>query len=455
MKNRVDFFEKAVAYSLYLFAFLLPWQTRMILRPGELNGGYIEYLTISIYLSDFLLIFALSTGFVLYSYKKAENRQDKEKKIFGGQPVWLILAGLEIFVFISIFFAEYKLLAIYRYTVLLLGFGLFWLLTEIKYDKLKLLYFFLAGAFFQSLLAIWQFINQASFSNKYLGISGHDPADLGTSVVEAMGNIGFWERWLRAYGGLDHPNILGGFLVFSIIICLYLILFKNLQTFKGRMGLLTLYVVIGFLFTAVFFSFSRSAWLSLFFSLFSILFFFVYKKDWESLLSLVKPILVGFFIFILLAIAYKNIFLARIKSENRLEKNSNIERLVSLKRGKEIAKDNIFTGTGVGNYVLALKEKEPDKPAWFFQPAHNSFLLIMSEIGIFGAISFIVLFFYLMIKKLSFFKEDKREFLLFILPLSMIIIMLFDHWIWSLHFGIFLMFFIFGIMVCNYKKNDA
>ena len=41
---------------MYLLAFLLPWQTRLIIKPGELNGGYSEYSTISLYASDLIII---------------------------------------------------------------------------------------------------------------------------------------------------------------------------------------------------------------------------------------------------------------------------------------------------------------------------------------------------------------------------------------------------------------
>ena len=47
--------EKIIEYGLYLLVFLLPMQTRWIIKTGELNGGYWEYGTISLYSTDILL----------------------------------------------------------------------------------------------------------------------------------------------------------------------------------------------------------------------------------------------------------------------------------------------------------------------------------------------------------------------------------------------------------------
>ena len=50
----------------------------------------------------------------------------------------------------------------------------------------------------------------------------HKAEELGTSVVETVGADGLGERWLRAYGGLDHPNILGGILAVALLLFIIL-----------------------------------------------------------------------------------------------------------------------------------------------------------------------------------------------------------------------------------------
>ena len=56
MKNTL---QKIIEYGFYLFLFILPWQTRWIIVPGEINEGYFEYGTYSLYGSDILLIILL------------------------------------------------------------------------------------------------------------------------------------------------------------------------------------------------------------------------------------------------------------------------------------------------------------------------------------------------------------------------------------------------------------
>ena len=202
--------QKIIEYGLYALVFLLPIQTRWIIKAGEINGGYSEYGTISLYGTDILLSVLLSLFVV---YKLCQRQQVTSYKLQVTR-IWWMIAGLELFIFISIFFAPDKVLAVYRYGVFLLGVGLFWLVVSAYYDRLKLAYAFLGGVMFQAGLGIWQFFSQSSFASKWLGLAAHDPAELGTSVVETLDG----GRWLRAYGGLDHPNVLGGLVVIGILL---------------------------------------------------------------------------------------------------------------------------------------------------------------------------------------------------------------------------------------------
>ena len=54
------YFKKVGEVLLYLLVFLLPLQTRLIIRPGMVNFGYLEYGTISLYVTDIILVVLLS-----------------------------------------------------------------------------------------------------------------------------------------------------------------------------------------------------------------------------------------------------------------------------------------------------------------------------------------------------------------------------------------------------------
>ena len=237
----MNFLNKTIEYGLYLLVFLLPLQTRWIIKAGELNGGPLEYGTYSLYATDILLIIILLLFFVreiasLPGHRllamteerlsRCNDRNPPNPPLEGGQirfpgnnrKTWWFVGGLLLASAVSVFFAIDRLLALYKLGWLILGIGLFWLITGSNYNRLKLIYIMLAGVFLQAVLGSWQFLTQSSFANKWLGIALHNAADLGTSVIEAVGADGVGERWLRAYGGLDHPNIFGGAMAIGILL---------------------------------------------------------------------------------------------------------------------------------------------------------------------------------------------------------------------------------------------
>src|SRR3989344_3346330 len=88
-------------YNLLLlaFLFLLPWQTRYIWQYGELNSGYWEYGTFSIYATEILLWIILILFFVQHYLKKEFflNLKNKPPRIF----LMLLLLSLVISVVLS------------------------------------------------------------------------------------------------------------------------------------------------------------------------------------------------------------------------------------------------------------------------------------------------------------------------------------------------------------------
>jgi O-antigen ligase len=440
--------QKLIEYGLYLLVFLLPIQTRWIIRAGELNGGYWEYGTISLYATDILLIgLILVFAFEEFRAQKVMNYNHRVK------PYWWIIAGLELIVFIFIFVANEKLISIYTYARFLLGIGLFWLIKGAHYERLKLILLFLFGIFFQAVLGIWQFLTQSSFASKWLGMAEHDPINLGVSVIETLSvdpstSLGAG-RWLRAYGGMDHPNIMGGLLVVGILLAIG-ILIKKRSTENKVLYYITFFFLQFFLF-ALFFTFSRGAWLGLIIGFLIMLMIAVYKK----LLIVQKKLLILLIIISLpLFVLYslnEELVKTRLITKTRLENKSNTERIASLNESITIIKDNLFFGTGIGNYTSAIYEKNNKELVFYYQPVHNVYLLVLAELGLIGLLLFLGLLQYLFNKTYQIIKTEKQEIYNIGLFFAMIIIFLFDHWWWSLHFGVFLYWFLFGLMLRENK----
>jgi O-antigen ligase len=455
MVKRLD---KIIEYGLYLLVFLLPIQTRWIIKAGELNGGYSEYGTISLYGTDILLIILIA----LFGYSKIGNwkleiaclrRQGNWKLNY----YWWLIAGLELMIFISIFVAPDKLVAIFGYLRFLLGIGLFWLIISANFSRIKLIVSLLLGIMGQAWLGIWQFLAQDSFSCKWLGLAMHHAGSLGTSVVETLAG----ERWLRAYGGLDHPNMLGGLLVIGILLTVLLLVInhkfqipnsKQITNYKLQ---ITIYFLLLTFITALFFTFSRGAWAGLLVGLLAMLIIAVIRKDLLVQKKILSAVLAGGIMVFVLFTQYQDLTLTRLSKDTRLEIKSNIERVESFEMAKELIKDNWLLGVGMGNYTKAAHDQITDsQPSYFYQPVHNVFLLVLAEIGFFGLLfflGFLLLTSYFLLKR---FKENQGlNIYRFLLIAALVVMFLVDHWWWSLHFGILLFWLVMGLMTKEEKSG--
>ena len=414
--------------------FFLPWQTRWIIKEGELSGGYLEYETISLYATDILLILILGFFIVSKIIQKSSKDSLRNVKI---SKVWVVVGLLELMVFISIFFAPLKSLAIFSYIRLLLGIGLFWIILEAKYSFTKLSLSFIAGAALQAGLGIWQFVTQSTFASKWLGIASHDPRELGTAVIETIASGGVGERWLRAYGGLDHPNIFGAFLVIGLLLLLGFILNNQKRRWQKYYYSLWLILILG-----LGVSFSRTAWLAFAFGLLAVFIISVIKKQYLSQKRVLQLVLMSAVIAFMFVSLYGNLISTRFDFSNRLEQKSVFERVAGFEQGKKVVLNNLFFGVGISNFPRALTATQAGERSWYYQPVHNTFLLLFSEIGVFGFIGFILLVFYLKIGKKYHQTEDVYKFGIYA---SLIILLFFDHFWWSLHFGILLFWLILGL----------
>jgi O-antigen ligase len=67
------------------------------------------------------------------------------------------------------------------------------------------------------------------------------------------------------------------------------------------------------------------------------------------------------------------------------------ERFLYLKFSERIISENPIMGVGAGQFIFELKRSLPNLVIWQYQPVHNIFLLIWSELGVVGLVLFIML----------------------------------------------------------------
>jgi len=294
----------------------------------------------------------------------------------------------------------------------------------------------LASLFLQATLGIYQFLTQHAPANKYLGLALHDPNTLGTSVVEAVSG-----RWLRAYGGFDHPNIFGGVLAVALVISAYLLASRKVIRRKSDVvESLSLFIFHFVALFALFFSFSRAAWLATIVGWLVLCVVLALKRDAWIFGRFLVLMFFSAVMVLIVVIPYQDLCRVRIEATSRLENKSVTERLSYVQEAKELWSQNWVTGVGVGNYLLALEKKASvKKAAWDYQPVHNVFLLLGAESGIFTVLFFVSFLFILITK-------NRREVFAPALFATILVLMLFDHWLISLPFGIIFLFLILGLL---------
>jgi hypothetical protein len=295
-------------------------------------------------------------------------------------------------------------------------------------------------------MGIYQFFSQQITANKWLGLAAHAPDVLGDSVVETVSG-----RFLRAYGSLPSPNILGGFLVVCLIFLIGLIFYVYRQRPVRTWAVIALTATFVIIFQGLIFTFSRSAWLALAVVVAGMLVLFFWQGDQFRLRVLTRVLVWICLLIIFSVVLIPDVWQTRLVSGGRLENKSFTERSAGLDDSIEIISQNWTHGTGLGTYTQALRNLWPNKESWDYQPVHIVYFLVAAEVGLFGLALLLLIIFEFFRKTLARFKHRHAWFVSegFLVTsfsfMALLIISLFDHYLWSLAFGLILFWLIFGL----------
>lgn len=438
-------------YLFYAFVVLLPLQTVYLLREVFIGGEKWQYGTMGIYVSDILLVLVL----VLAVWNRLKDSSEKYHVSCITYHVWPAL--FLSWVGLSILWAPDQLLAGYFFMKLLSAAGVFFLARSLGEKEYRIVILLLIiGAALQSALGAWQFFAQSTFASTWLGMSAHEVWQAGTSVLKLEEG-----RWLRAYGTLPHPNMLGGFLAAVFMLGIgYVVLFgksairtvlmsrdalrKSGISLRDRfMDTVRMVGIVGIgvlMLLGLILTFSRAAWVgaAIGMALYGVsgIRYQVWRKSifWTLGVSAAAGI-------ILVGVLYEMV-LPRFDGAAIEREGSVSERIQSLRDAERvIGEGNILLGTGVGNFTAAVMAMEPDRPVWSVQPAHNVFVLIFSELGLVGLLFFIGLLAVALLPLLkSSIINPQSAALAAFLPSFFL-----DHWLWTSHFGLLFFFLIAGL----------
>jgi O-antigen ligase len=407
-------------YLAYLFLFLIPLQLRILYFPDQAYiSDYFSYQkAIFLYLSDLVLIVFILSWLL---HEKPKFHVELRRIAF---PL-LILA------FTGLFHVKQLNIGLYTgFKWLELIFLMFYMKHQFGIKEINIgTVLIFASAIIQATIAIFQFHVQ-----HYLGLSllGEYIAPLGTSGLSTIDVSG--EKLIRAYGTFPHPNVLGAFLVFGLFMGLYIV---SRETYWRRwvVSCGTILLVVG-----IFLSFSRIAWFGAGLALASFFFYNIYKKSYQKALTIVLIGLVscgtiwGF---------YGKLLENRV-FEFKPSSNSIVLRESFNQMAFEVFKNKPLLGVGIGNYIPTLEEKVALEP-WQYQPAHNIFLHLATEMGLVG-VGFFLLLMYVCLRS----TWNKRKILIgftfLALGITFGIMSLFDHYFVTIQQGRLMFFAVLGFM---------
>lgn len=468
----IDFLKKIKIelHTLFCYGFILtfPLTIRKVIWYFPLGGSFNEYSGLYLYLSDIFLILTL----IFWIFPILRNK----KNYLSSNKLWItiFIHNLSIsipfllvfFSFISILWSENQAVAIFRSIKLL---ELYLLYIYIYFKNVprgtflkKVLRIILIAGFIQSIIAIWQFIIQHSIGLRFLQESIISPVIPGVAKIILNDHI-----FIRAYGLMPHPNILGGFLLFSIVLT---ILYKKLFHVEQFYEILNIILFIQGI--ALLLTFSKSAIIGLILAI-------IYINVPRGTLTNSKLFHVEQFRrkFLISAIIIVSLFIIFKPNLNILFTKSLGERFFYLNVSRGTILDNPVFGVGMGEFVLNIPNYIKNGfEVWQYQPVHNVFLLIWSELGIIGLGLFVAWIWKTIFDNKKMFhvehlKEDENkesiamgdsntilehknntlsimtiEIYFKAILIGFLFIMLFDHYFWDIWQGQIIFWLVMGII---------
>lgn len=425
--------HKLFSISVYLFIFLIPWQTRLILNTGMLGDAVWEYGTRSLYATDILFILIVLLWII--DHNRKENKEHKKS------PVLFLAVLLVIIALLSITWSSNTTITGYMILKLIEGVMIVFILADKKIKITTALWVIFLAGIVQSVFAYGQFMMQYIPASKWLGLSEHAPQIPGDIVVETI-----TERWLRAYGSFPHPNMLGGFLLLALFAGAGLaVSHKRKQRIVAFAGSL----IIAF---GIFITFSRSAWFALIVGMVLLGVASYHHSQRFTTWAWIGSILI---LFITQTALAPDLVFSRWEQQVRLEQQSTESRQLYVEQAKQLLKkDNWIFGVGYGNYTYSIyKHIDNSHPGWAYQPVHFTPMLVLAELGVFGLITYALLFLTIFASVLRHITKNEyhtgiqhHQFLvLALLGTLLFIIGFFDHYFWTLHSGIMMFWMVIGL----------
>ena len=155
---------------------------------------------------------------------------------------------------------------------------------------------------------------------------------------------------------------------------------------------------------------------------------------------------------VILVVLFFPLIQTRLTSLSVTEMRSTDERVSEYSDAWKLFKKDPILGVGAGNYTKALWESNKWRPAWKIQPVHNAFVLFAVESGVVGVglLAFVVLT-WIMDQRSWIKRRGQFDVCSMFHVLCFVIIVSFDHYLYSSYTGLMLSALFFGLIS---RKSD-
>ncbi len=353
----------------YLTIFLLPTQLGLHLWPdwALVLGRRIDYLSPTLFLTDITI---LSTLLLWICSPHKVSRK-----------IIVPCVAFLVYIVFNIYFSVSPYVVLFRW-IKIIEFSLFgYYITQTKPSFKKITFVLSIATIYSSLIAITQFVLQRSLGGIfwYLGERTFDASTAGIARVNwCWFTTTNCAELLRPYGTFPHPNVLAGFLIISICMCLY----NKKITFWQLLS-------IGIGSIALILTFSRGVWLM---SIIGILALrgVRYKKTTTQIIPWII-----FASGVCIIVAFPYFYSLFQQSESVVIRNELSQAAIAMWKSYPLI------GVGFNAFLTQLPLFLSSRYTFFLQPPHSIYLLLLSELGIIGVICIGWLLYKLMTKLLQ------------------------------------------------------
>lgn len=346
-----------------------------------------------------------------YRHRVNETLDHLTSLAYGG--LWWFL--LVIWIGISALWAVEPALARYAtlHTAMLLAAAIITAQIVRDGDAVPLLWALTLGAVIQSLLAVAQVVHGSPLGLGWLGELQQAPE----TASESLGTI------FRGYGLAAHPNMLAGYLLVSLVAVTALLRHYGFYSARGGLAAGAFAVITAGLLV----TYSRTGLIA---GVGLLAIVFVLKMKQIRHISTRKGLAA------LALIALGAALVVILLGDTLIERNWGLQDTKGIKNRLtlgysdtfEVIKDHPILGVGQDNLMTAVGRDKTSPEESVLLPAHNVFLVILSELGIAGLILFVLVCGTLLV---SLFRQPTGELFIWTLAfLALFLTMPFDYYAW-------------------------